>query len=294
MYRGHQAAAAARVSGAAQGYHAAQSSMDVEFAQLSDTGRVRQGNEDYLGRFTPGSIEEVRARGWLFALADGVGGHDLGEVASKTAIESLVAGFRESAAAEPHAALLTRLVRTANARVLSAGGSMRGTSGPSMSMATTIVACALRYDRATIAHVGDSRCYLIRRGQANPITRDHTLANEQVRLKLLSKEEAEKSDNRHTLSRSLGTDLAVDVELNEHQVFAGDVLALCSDGLHGPVSGAEIAAATSEGSDLSAAAQQLVEIANQRDGSDNISLQLIRVRSVERVAMYRGRPYRLP
>jgi protein phosphatase len=268
--------------------------MDVEFAQLSDTGRVRQGNEDYLGRFAPASLEEVRARGWLFALADGVGGHDLGEVASKTAIESLVAGFRECAPAEAHVALLTRLVRTANARVVSAGVSMRGTSGPSISMATTIVACALRYDRATIAHVGDSRCYLIRRGQANLITRDHTLANEQVRLKLLTKEEAEKSDNRHTLSRSLGTNLAVDVELNEHQVFAGDVLALCSDGLHGSVSGTEMAAVTSNGGDLAAAARQLVEIANQRDGSDNISLQLIRVRSVERVAMYRGRPYRLP
>ncbi len=294
MYRGHQAAVAARVGSVAQGYHAAQSSMDVEFAQLSDVGRVRQGNEDYLGRFAPASLEEVRARGWLFALADGVGGHDLGEVASKTAIESLVAGFRECAPAEPHAALLTRLVRTANARVMGAGVSMRGTNGPSTSMATTIVACAMRYDRATVAHVGDSRCYLIRRGQTNLITRDHTLANEQVRLKLLSKEEAEKSDNRHTLSRSLGTDLAVDVDLNEHQVFAGDVLVLCSDGLHDSVSGAEMAALTSDGGDLASAARQLVDIANQRDGSDNISLQLIRVRSVERVAMYRGRPYRLP
>ena len=293
MYRGHQAAVAAQVGGA-QGYHAAQSSMDVEFAQLSDTGRVRHGNEDSLGRFTPVSLEEVRARGWLFALADGVGGHDCGEVASKTAIESLIAGFRECAPAEPHVALLTRLVRTANARVLGAGVSMRGANGPSTSMATTIVACALRYDRATVAHVGDSRCYLIRRGQANLITRDHTLANEQVRLKLLTKEEAEKSDNRHTLSRSLGTELTVNVELNEHQMFAGDVLVLCSDGLHGSVSGAEIAAAATEGRDLAAAAAQLVDIANQRDGSDNISLQLIRVRSVERVAMYRGRPYRLP
>ena len=268
--------------------------MDVEFAQLSDTGRVRQKNEDYLGSFTPGSIEEARARGWLFALADGVGGHDFGEVASKAAIDSLVAGFRECAPAEPHSTLLTRLVRTANARVLGAGVSMRGASGPSMSMATTVVACALRYDRATVAHVGDSRCYLIRRGQANLITRDHTLANEQVRLKLLTKEEAEKSDNRHALSRSLGTELTVNVELNEHQVFTGDVLVLCSDGLHGSVSGAEMAALTSNAGDLVAAARQLVDIANQRDGSDNISLQLIRVRSVERVAMYRGRPYRLP
>jgi PPM family protein phosphatase len=294
MYRGHQAAVAAGVGSVVQGYRAAQISMDVEFAELSDAGRVRQGNEDCLGHFTPASTEEVRARGWLFALADGVGGHDRGEVASKTAMESLLAGFRECAAAEPHAALLTRLVRAANARVLEAGHSVHGPNGASTFMATTMVACALRYDRAVVAHVGDSRCYLIRRGVANLITRDHTLANEQVRLKLLSKEEAEKSENRHTLSRSLGSELAVNVEVNEHQVFAGDVLVLCSDGLHGSVSGPEMAELTSPGAGLAEAARRLVDIANRRDGSDNISLQLIRVRSVERVAMYRGRPYRLP
>lgn len=292
MYRGHQAAVAARAGGAAQGYHAAQSSMDVEFAELSDVGRVRPGNEDYLGHAIPASVEDVRARGWLFALADGVGGHDLGEVASKTAIESVTAGFRECAAGEPHGTLLTRLVRAANTDVLDAAHSSGSTGGGSM--ATTIVTCALRYDRVTVAHVGDSRCYLIRRGQPNLLTRDHTVANEQVRLKLLSKEDAAGSQNRHLLSRSLGSELTVSVDVNEHQVFAGDVVVLCSDGLHGSVSGSEMAAVTSIGGDLAAAARRLVDIANQRDGGDNISLQLVRVRSVERVAMYRGRPYRLP
>lgn len=161
-------------------------------------------------------------------------------------------------------------------------------------MATTVVACALRYDRVTVAHVGDSRCYLIRRGQSNVLTRDHTVVNDQVRLRLLSKEEAAASQNRHLLSRSLGSELTVSVDVNEHQVFAGDVLVLCSDGLYDSVSGSEMAAVTSHGGDLAPAARRLVDIANQRDGSDNISLQLIRVRSVERVGMYRGRPYRLP
>jgi serine/threonine protein phosphatase PrpC len=265
--------------------------MDCEFAQLSDLGRVRQGNEDYLGYFAPVTPEDVRARGYLFAVADGVGGHDLGEVASHTAIDSVLAEFKASTAGEPHGALLTRIIRNANTKVLDASHAAKS-AGPGM--ATTIVACALRYDRAAIAHVGDSRCYLIRRGVPNLLTRDHTVANEHLRLKLISKDDAEQAETRHMLSRSLGAELMVNVDVNEHQVFAGDVLLLCSDGLHNSVPASEMAALTSHGGDLSTAAKRLVDLANQRDGSDNISLQLIRVRSVERVGMYRGRPYRLP
>jgi PPM family protein phosphatase len=265
--------------------------MDVEFTQLSDRGKVREGNEDYLGYVRPASPEEVRGRGWLFALADGVGGHDLGEVASHTAVESLLAGFRESAAGLPHSTLLSNLVRAANTRVLEAAHAANP-SGPGM--ATTIVACALRYDRAAVAHVGDSRCYLVRRSEARVLTRDHTVAHEQVRLGLLSSKEMAEASTRHLLSRSLGSELTVNVEVGEHQVFAGDVLVLCSDGLHASVTASEIAAITGHDGDLDTAAQRLVDIANQRDGSDNISLQIVRVRTVERVGMYRGRHYRLP
>jgi len=265
--------------------------MDCEFAQLSDLGRVRQGNEDYLGYFAPATPEDARARGYLFAVADGVGGHDLGEVASHTAIDSILAEFKECTPGEPHGALLTRIIRNANTKVLDASHAAKS-AGPGM--ATTIVACALRYDRAAIAHVGDSRCYLIRRGVPNLLTRDHTVANEHLRMKLISKNDAEQAETRHMLSRSLGAELMVNVEINEHQVFAGDVLLLCSDGLHNSVPASEMAALTSHGGDLTTAAKRLVDLANQRDGSDNISLQLIRVRSVERVGMYRGRPYRLP
>jgi len=283
--------AAAATAAAAARYGPISSSMDVEFTEISDLGRVREGNEDYPGHVLAATPDEARSRGWLFVVADGVGGHDLGEVASHTAVESLLAGFRQAPAGEPHAGLLTRLIKMANTRVVDAGHKA-DTSG--MSMATTLVACALRYDRATVAHVGDSRCYLIRRGEGRILTRDHTVAGEQMRLGLLSADEASESESRHLLSRSLGSELFVNVDVTEHQVLAGDVLLLCSDGLHGSVTASEMAAVTGNGGDLDKAAQRLVDIANQRDGSDNITLQIIRVRGVERIGMYRGRPYRLP
>jgi PPM family protein phosphatase len=266
--------------------------LEVEFAQLSDPGRVREHNEDYLGYLLPTSPEEMRSRGCLFVLADGVGGHDKGEVASRTAVESVLAGFRAASAGEAHASLLSRLVQTANTRVMETGMA-NSSGGVGIPMATTLVSCALRYDRVLVAHVGDSRCYLVRQGEAMVLTRDHTLAGEQMRLGLLSAKEAADSPNRHLLSRSLGTEMFVNVETNEHQILPGDVLVLCCDGLHGAVSPSEIAAVVSHQADLNAAARRLVAVANHQDGSDNISLQLIRIRSVERVGMYRGRPYRL-
>src|SRR5712692_8767192 len=237
-----------------------QSSMlDVEFTQLSDPGRVREHNEDYLGYVLPATPAQARTHGWLFALADGVGGHQQGEVAARAAVERLLAGFRAAAGGELHAALLPRLVQAANAHVHDRGLE----AGPGgAAMATTLVACALRFDRAVVAHVGDSRCYLIRRGHATALTRDHTVASEQVRLGLLSAREAAEAPTRHLLSRSLGTDLFVGVETSEHQVLTGDVLVLCSDGLHGAVTASEIAHLLSHNADLKAAAQELVAIAN--------------------------------
>jgi serine/threonine protein phosphatase PrpC len=263
-------------------------SMDLEFAQISDVGRVREGNEDYLGSVVPDTPDRVRSHGWLFAVADGVGGHDRGEVASRTAIETVLDGFRGATPGESHVSLLGRLIQTANTKVVDAAHAGH------TNMATTIVACTLRYDRATVGHAGDSRCYLIRRGQAVQLTRDHTVAADQFRLGVLSASEMENSQTKHVLSRSLGAELMVKPEVLEHQVFASDVLLLCSDGLHGSVSGSEMAAVLGPDADLNTAAQRLVNLANQRDGGDNITAQIIRIRNVERVGMYRGRPYRLP
>lgn len=262
----------------------------LEFAELSDVGRVRDHNEDYSGHVLPASETEGRTQGWLFAVADGVGGEELGEVASQTAIETLIAGFRAAPKGEAHTVLMPRLIQTANTRIYELG---KAASPGGSRMATTVVTCALRYDRVVVAHVGDSRCYLIRHGLALQITRDHTVVAEQVRLGLLSAREAAEAQTRHLLSRSLGNDLFVNVDVSEHHVMAGDVLLLCSDGLHGAVSPQEIASAAGHGQDLNAAARVLVDLANEHDGGDNVSILLIRIRNVERVGMYRGRPYKL-
>jgi PPM family protein phosphatase len=283
VYRGHRLARGEPIPAAHLPFE--DSMLEIDFAELSDVGRVRLGNEDYLGHVAPDTVEQARNHGWLFVVADGVGGHEKGEVASRTAVETLLDGFREAPRAQPLSGLLQSLVRKANTRVLDAGMN----SG----MATTLVACALRYDRAVIAHVGDSRCYLVRQKAATVLTSDHTIANEHARLGLMSSEDVAEAETRHILSRSLGTELSVSAEITEQQVLPGDVLVLCSDGLHGALAPDEIAAVVVETSDVERAARRLVTLANEKDGSDNVTAQVVRVQNVERVGMYRGRPYKL-
>lgn len=264
--------------------------LDIDFAQVTDPGRSRDHNEDYTGCVSPDTDARVRSHGWLFAVADGVGGHDKGEVASREAVETVLTGFRKAPGGEPHAGLLTRLVQAANIRVYETG---RAASAGGAHMATTIVTCAIRFDRAVIAHVGDSRCYLIRHGQVKQLTRDHTVVNDQVRLGILTAKEAADHKNRHLLSRSVGPELFVSVDVTDTQVLPGDSLLLCTDGFYGSMPEAQIGNIVNNHDGATQAATKLVQLANELDGGDNISVQLIRIRNVERMGMYRGRPYKL-
>lgn len=266
------------------------SMLDIDFAQVSDTGRSRDHNEDYVGHVVADTDARIRSHGWLFALADGVGGHACGEVASREAVETVLTGFRKAPGSEPPSGLLTRLVQAANIRVYEAG---RNASPGGTSMATTIVACAIRFDRAVIAHVGDSRCYLVRHGHLKQLTRDHTVVNDQLKLGVLTAREAAEHANKHLLSRSIGADLFVNVDTIDTQVLPGDSLLLCSDGFHGAVPEAQVGNIINNLEDVRMAADKLVQLANELDGGDNISVQLVRIRNVERMGMYRGRPYKL-
>jgi PPM family protein phosphatase len=277
-------------AGAAPARASRRSMLELDFAQISDPGRSRDHNEDYVGCVAADTDMRVRSHGWLFALADGVGGHACGEVASREAVETVLTGFRKAPGGEPHSGLLTRLVQAANIRVYETG---RAASPGGTAMATTVVACAIRFDRACIANVGDSRCYLVRHGHARQLTRDHTVVNDQVRLGILSAREAAEHENKHLLSRSIGADLFVNVDTIDTQVLPGDSLLLCSDGFHGAVPGAQIGNIINNLDDVKMAAAKLVQLANELDGGDNISVQLVRIRNVERMGMYRGRPYKL-
>ncbi len=265
--------------------------LDLQYGQASDFGKVRTNNEDAAGSFVPASRHQARSHGFLFAVADGVGGLDLGEVASATAVEVLTREFAAAQADSMLISLLPRLVQHANAAVhdCTLQPEYRGRK-----MATTLVACALRYDQAIVSHVGDSRCYLVRNGRCRQVTQDHTLVNEQRKVGLISAEEIATSDSRHVLLRSLGPELFVSPETVAVSLQPDDVLVLCTDGLHDEMSNDEIARIVSQKKTAGELASELVTRAVEIDGGDNTTAVVIRVRSVEQVGMYRGRPYRLP
>ena len=265
--------------------------LDVQFGQASDAGKIRTNNEDAVGSFIPASRHQARSHGYLFAVADGVGGMDLGEVASATAISVVTKEFENAQADTLLTGLMPRLIQYANAAVHDCrmAPQYRGKT-----MATTLVACALRHDQAVVSHVGDSRCYLGRGGRARQVTQDHTWVNEQRKLGILSAGEAALSESRHVLIRSLGPEMFVSPDTNSVTLVPGDVLVLCTDGLHDEMKDDAIAQIASQQKPADEIARELVVRAVEIDGNDNTTAVVIRVRGVEQVGMYRGRPYRLP
>jgi PPM family protein phosphatase len=261
--------------------------LDLEFSALSIPGRKSTHSSDYVGHVQPVTPAQARSQGWLFVLADGVGEQDRCAVAAKAAVEDLVSGFQASTG-EPLPPLLVRLIQEANQYVYEIGKSarLRGTD-----MAASVVACALRRDRAVVAQAGNPHCYLARQRQVRLLTRSLP-APDQAPLGIFSQTDGTEALRRQLLSHALGADLFVNVEISEHPVLPGDVLALCCDGLYHSVSEPEIAAVAGQDGDLNAAAQKLVELANDRDGTDSISIQLIRIRHVESKEPV-GRPYKI-
>ena len=265
--------------------------LDLQYGQATDPGKIRTNNEDALGSFIPNSRAQKQSHGFLFAVADGVGGLDLGEIASAKAVSVVTREFEKAQAGAMLTGLMPRLLERANAAVHDCrlAPEYRGKN-----MATTLVACALRHDQAVVSHVGDSRCYLVRAGRARQVTQDHTWVNEQRKMGLLSPSDVHDSESRHVLIRSLGPEMFVSPDTTCLTVQPGDVLVLCTDGLHDELSDKAIAEIASQHKTAEEIAHELVARAVDIDGNDNTTALVIRVRAVEQVGMYRGRPYRLP
>lgn len=230
-----------------------------DFAAVTDTGRVRRANEDAF-----------YARAPLFGVADGMGGAQAGEVASKIAAEALAGGLDESLAPEPRlAAVVSKANREIHDRSL-ADAELHG-------MGTTMTVLLLGDDEVTIAHVGDSRAYRLRDGELTRLTRDHSLVGEMVRRGALSEPEAEKHPQRSILTRALGPDADVEVDVHTHGARDGDLYLLCSDGLTTMVSDEAIGEGLRANGSLDDLAKGLVRRANDNGGADNITAVMLRL-----------------
>jgi serine/threonine protein phosphatase PrpC len=229
---------------------------------------VRDENEDVF------CIEESLG---LLAVADGMGGHASGEVASKMGIDILkgyLKGGKESLPGEGNPSYLestnrmTSGVKLANQAIYEASLSHSSWNG----MGTTLTAVLLNGNRLSIAHVGDSRVYLIRGGIIEQITDDHTVVSEQVERGLMTREEAAESAMRHILTKALGIKSDVEVDADEIMVSEGDKLVLCSDGLTELVSDDEILSTVLDRNRPEMVCDQLIGLANQKGGEDNITV----------------------
>ncbi|MGB2623840.1 MAG: Stp1/IreP family PP2C-type Ser/Thr phosphatase [Candidatus Acidiferrum sp.] len=253
--------------------------MRIVSGGVTDLGRVRTNNEDCFRIVAPLN---------LFVLSDGMGGEAHGEVASAMAVETIVKYCTESQADATAAQIgtsepswsektkrLTNAVHLANRSIYESAEAHPEQHG----MGATLTAAWIDGAKLSIAHVGDSRAYLLRSGNLQQLTSDHSLVAEQVRRGILTAAEAEESEMQSVLLRALGALPDVEVDTDEHTLFVRDTLMLCCDGLTRMVTEPEIAGTLQAEIDPTRAAEKLIELANERGGVDNITVIVVRVGS---------------
>ncbi len=234
----------------------------AETTQRTDTGRQRRGNED-----------SAFVRAPVFAVADGMGGAQAGEVASQLAVEAFEAGLPEDGSPEERLAMV---VQRANRRIHELSRTQHEHAG----MGTTLTAAYLDGGQVVIAHVGDSRAYLFRDGQLVRLTQDHSLVEELRQRGKLTEEEAAEHPQRSIITRALGPEPDVQVDTLSQAVRSGDVILLCSDGLTSMISEKQVRQIMADAPTLQTAADALIDGANAAGGKDNITVVLFRVEEV--------------
>ena len=234
--------------------------MNARVGAKTDTGRVREANED-----------SFLVEGPLFAVADGMGGHLAGDVASRTAVETITTRAEQDSPGDTGS--LARLVREANHEIWKKAQSDASLHG----MGTTCTLAMLDGSILHIAHVGDSRAYLFRDGDLSQLTEDHTLVGRMVREGRLRPDQAEHHPQRSIITRALGVDSDVAVDTQTIELREGDRVLLCSDGLSSMVERESIAAVLGDNADPQEASERLVQLANEAGGEDNVTVVVIEV-----------------
>ena len=249
----------------------------LEVVTATDPGMVRSHNEDSIA---------TDAQIGLVVLADGMGGYNAGEVASGIAVAMLTTELRQALEDhQPHAAngssgepLAVALIKENSAKANAAIYQTAKSQPQYAGMGTTLVVALFYDNRMTVGHIGDSRLYRLRQDQFEQITRDHSLLQEQIESGMITKEQARYSQNKNLVTRAVGIDPEVDTEIHTYEVAAGDIYLLCSDGLSDMVVDDDIHATLGTlQANLPLAAKQLVQLANDNGGRDNISVILVRV-----------------
>jgi serine/threonine protein phosphatase PrpC len=247
----------------------------LEIGYSWDTGLARDINEDSI-LYTSFNIRTHLGikSGGLFAVADGMGGHSAGEIASDLAVKTIQANCMYnlfSRKTVPPLAIIASAFDEANARIMDASGE-NGLKG----MGTTLTAALIIGEDMYIAHVGDSRCYVINSREILRVTRDHSVVQELVDSGAITSEEARNHPRRNIITRVLGHSREIVPDLHQVKLYAGDNILLCSDGLHGVLSDDVIAGAVRDNRDVSRACAELTEKALQAGGPDNISVIAVR------------------
>ncbi len=250
-------------------------SLAFEIGNGTDVGRVRSANEDSFSCFEPANRKQMSAKGYLLAICDGMGGAVGGKTASEMALNTISEIYYSQKDRDPSGALSDAIVE-ANRRIFDRAQTETGLKG----MGTTAVIAVLLGGELHLAHVGDSRCYLVREGEIRQLTEDHSLVHQMVRDGLITPEEARNHPEGHILNRSIGVSPEVEADLLQPPLplRPGDRIILCSDGLTGQVSDDEIQAAI-ESAPPQVAVEKLIALANERGGPDNITVQIARAGS---------------
>ena len=235
----------------------------AEHFHASDLGRQRQGNED-----------SYFVRAPLFVVADGMGGAQAGEVASQMAVDSFDQGLPDGSPADG----LVRIIEDANRQIHDRSRTEAKRAG----MGTTVTAAYVGENDVTIAHVGDSRAYLLRGGELTRLTRDHSLVGELVARGKLTEEQAETHPQRSVITRALGPEAEVQVDVDTFQARDGDVFMVCSDGLTSMITEAKVGPILTGAGSLEQAGRDLIAAANDAGGRDNITVVLFRLEDVDR------------